>query len=71
MALTIRLGSPLETRLDALAKRTGRTKTFYIRELIKDGIDDLEDRYAAHVREGAQVKQRITGTGRTGGLRNR
>ncbi len=71
MAITIRLGSPLETRLDALAKRTGRTLSFYLRELIENGIEDLEDRYATHVathvREGIsapQVKQRITATGR-------
>jgi RHH-type rel operon transcriptional repressor/antitoxin RelB len=47
MATSIRLESSLEKRLDALARRTGRTKAFYLRELIKNGIDELEDYYAA------------------------
>lgn len=32
-------------RLDALAKCTGRTKTFYARQAINEYISDLEDRY--------------------------
>lgn len=32
---------------DALAKATGRTKTFYAREAILAHLDDLEDRYMA------------------------
>jgi RHH-type rel operon transcriptional repressor/antitoxin RelB len=47
MATSIRLESSLEKRLDALARRTGRTKAYYLRELIKNGIDELEDYYAA------------------------
>jgi RHH-type transcriptional regulator, rel operon repressor / antitoxin RelB len=43
--LAIRLSPELEARLDALAKRTGRTKTFYAREAIIEHIDDLEDLY--------------------------
>ena len=67
MATSIRLERSLEKRLDELSRRTGRTKAFYLRELIEDNIADLEARYAAHVREGIsapQVKQRITATGR-------
>jgi RHH-type transcriptional regulator, rel operon repressor / antitoxin RelB len=45
--LAIRLSPELEARLDALAKRTGRTKTFYAREAIIEHIDDLEDLYDA------------------------
>ena len=33
-----------------LATLTGRTKTFYIRQLIEDHIDELEDRYIAEHR---------------------
>jgi RHH-type rel operon transcriptional repressor/antitoxin RelB len=43
--LAIRLSPELEARLDALAKRTGRTKTFYAREAIQEHIGDLEDLY--------------------------
>ncbi len=44
---SLRLGKDLETRLDHLAEKTGRTKTFYIRKLLEEHIDELEDRYIA------------------------
>jgi RHH-type rel operon transcriptional repressor/antitoxin RelB len=45
--LALRLPEALEARLDALAKKTGRTKSFYAREAISEYIDDLEDLYLA------------------------
>ncbi len=48
--LAIRLPSDLEDRLEALAKATGRTKTFYAREAIMAHLDDLEDLYLAEQR---------------------
>lgn len=45
--LAIRLPAEIESRLDALAKVTGRTKTFYAREAILEHLDDLEDLYLA------------------------
>jgi RHH-type rel operon transcriptional repressor/antitoxin RelB len=45
--LAIRLPEVIEKRLDRLAKRTGRTKTFYAREAILAHLDDLEDLYQA------------------------
>ena len=45
--LAIRLPAEVERRLDALAKATGRTKTFYAREAILEHLDDLEDLYLA------------------------
>jgi RHH-type rel operon transcriptional repressor/antitoxin RelB len=36
--------------LESLAKRTGRTKTFYARQAILDHLDDLEDLYLAETR---------------------
>jgi RHH-type transcriptional regulator, rel operon repressor / antitoxin RelB len=45
--LAIRLPAEVENRLDALAKATGRTKTFYAREAILEHLDDLEDLYLA------------------------
>lgn len=48
--LAIRLPSEVETRLDVLAKATGRTKTFYAREAILEHLEDLEDLYLAEQR---------------------
>lgn len=48
--LAIRLPKEIEQRLDALAKATGRTKTFYAREAILEYLDDLEDIYLAEKR---------------------
>ena len=48
--LAIRLPSKIESRLEALAKATGRTKTFYVREAILEHLDDLEDLYLAEQR---------------------
>lgn len=45
--LAIRLPEAIEKRLDALARRTGRTKTFYAREAILQHLDELEDAYLA------------------------
>lgn len=47
---SIRLKKELESRLDHLAEVTGRTKTFYILQLIEEHIDELEDRYIAEHR---------------------
>ena len=45
--LAIRLPEKIEKRLERLAKRTGRTKTYYAREAILQHLDDLEDIYFA------------------------
>ncbi|NNN19719.1 MAG: ribbon-helix-helix protein, CopG family [Acidimicrobiaceae bacterium] len=47
MATSIRLDPEIEQRLDRLAVQTGRTKAYYLRELIVNGIEDLEDFYLA------------------------
>lgn len=47
MATSIRLEPEVEKRLDFLARQTGRTKSFYLRELIVHGMEDLEDYYLA------------------------
>ena len=43
----IRLPEDIDQRLALLARRTGRTKTYYAREAILRYIDDLEDAYIA------------------------
>ena len=47
MAVSIRLDPEIELRLDQLVARTGRAKSYYLRELIVGGLDDLEDLYLA------------------------
>lgn len=47
MPTTVRLSSETEQRLNALAARTGRSKAYYLREIIEQGIEDLEDYYLA------------------------
>ena len=54
MATSIRLAPETEQRLDFLAAQTGRTKAFYLRELIEQGLQDLEDYYLA-----ADVLERV------------
>jgi RHH-type rel operon transcriptional repressor/antitoxin RelB len=58
--IAIRIPQDLEARLERLAKRTGRTKTYYVREAIVEHLDDLEDRYLAEqelasIRAGAKT----------------
>ncbi|GAA4416221.1 type II toxin-antitoxin system RelB family antitoxin [Quisquiliibacterium transsilvanicum] len=48
--LAIRLPPEVESRLEALARATGRTKTFYAREAILQHLEDLEDLYLAEQR---------------------
>ncbi len=45
--LALRLPTEIEERLEALAKATGRTKSYYAREAILEHLDDLEDIYLA------------------------
>jgi RHH-type transcriptional regulator, rel operon repressor / antitoxin RelB len=45
--LAIRLQPDIEERLARLARKTGRTKTFYAREAILQHLEDLEDYYLA------------------------
>lgn len=54
MATSIRLAPELEQRLDFLAASTGRTKAFYLREVIEQGLSDIEDYYLA-----ADVLERV------------
>lgn len=45
--LAIRLPQSIEKRLEKLARRTRRTKSFYVREAILQHLEDLEDMYLA------------------------
>jgi len=54
MPTSIRLSPEAEKRLDFLVTQTGRTKAFYLRQIIESGLDDLEDYYLA-----ADVLERV------------
>jgi RHH-type transcriptional regulator, rel operon repressor / antitoxin RelB len=47
MATSIRLPQETEARLDFLASHTGRTKAYYLREIIEKNLQDMEDYYLA------------------------
>lgn len=49
-AISIRLPDELAKRLEKLAKRTGRTKSFYVTKAIEEHLQDLEDLYIAEQR---------------------
>ena len=60
MASTIQLASEAEKRIDSLVTRTGRSKDFFLKEIIKRGLEDVEDYYLAaevleRVREGTEA----------------
>ncbi len=54
MATSIRLAPEVEQRLTYLASHTGRTKAYYLREIIEQGIEKMEDYYMA-----ADVLERV------------
>jgi RHH-type rel operon transcriptional repressor/antitoxin RelB len=59
MPLSIRLDPDIEQRLEQLVAQTGRSKSYFLRELIEGGLDDLEDFYLAdatmeRVRRGSE-----------------
>jgi len=57
--LALRLPPEIERRLDALAKKTGRSKSYYAREAILRHIEDIEDYHLAR-RRLARGAPRVT-----------
>jgi RHH-type transcriptional regulator, rel operon repressor / antitoxin RelB len=59
LMLALRLPKEIEDRLAALAKKTGRTKSYYARAAILDFMEDIEDSQIAIERskddDGARV----------------
>ena len=45
--LSIRLDDDLAARLERLARLTGRSKSFYVKQAIEHHIEELEDLYLA------------------------
>ena len=52
--LSIRMDPAIDTRLERLARLTGRSKSFYVKQAIEDQLEDLEDLYLAQ-----RVAQRV------------
>lgn len=50
MSVSLRLPDDLNARLGDLAAKTGRSKTFYMLEAIREHLADLEDLYLAEQR---------------------
>lgn len=61
MPTSLRLDPAVEQRLDRLSRLTGRTKAYYLRELVASGLDDLEDYYLAAATIGARPQRRGAG----------
>jgi RHH-type rel operon transcriptional repressor/antitoxin RelB len=59
MPVSLQFAPEIEQRLDHLIAATGRAKSYYLRELIQNGLDDLEDFYLSdltmdRVRKGTE-----------------
>ena len=54
MPTSIRLDPDMERQLDNLVAETGRSKAFYIREILRVDMEDIADYYRAH-----KVMQRV------------
>lgn len=73
MPTSVRLAAEIEDRLDRLASQTGRSKAYYLREMIQRGLGEMEDYYLAadvleRVRKGEEAVQSLEEVERDLGL---
>lgn len=47
MPITVRLTEAEEARLNSLAERTGRKRSYYVKQALAEYLDDMEDLYTA------------------------
>ena len=59
--LTVRIPDDLMARLEDIAKRSGRTKTYYVKEMIKIAVNELEDEVWAQEAMFEHMKERAKG----------
>lgn len=59
--LTLRIPDELMARLDDIAKRSGRTKTYYVKEMIKIAIEELEEEVWAQEAMFERLKNQAKG----------
>lgn len=57
--LSLRLPHEIEDRLEKLAKKTGRTKTYYVRKAIEAYLQDMEDIYLAEMAYGEYLSGNV------------
>ena len=48
--VAVRLPQEMEKRLNVLSRKTGRTKSFYIRQALEEHLEEMEDVYMAEER---------------------
>jgi len=60
--LGVRLPKELGKRLDNLAKKTGRTKSYYVKEALQEYLEDMEDGYLALQRLNDKNAEYLTTT---------
>jgi RHH-type rel operon transcriptional repressor/antitoxin RelB len=48
--VNVRIPDEIVERLERLARETHRTKSFYLREIIENHLEDIEDAYLAEKR---------------------
>lgn len=48
--ISIRLPQEMEDRLENLAEKNGRSKSFYIRQALEEHLEEMEDIYLAEER---------------------
>ena len=58
--LAVRIPKEIEDRLDSLSKKTGRTKSFYIRQALDEYLEELEDVYLAEERLTDKKRQMMS-----------
>lgn len=58
---SIRLDDDLDARLERLARLTGRSKSFYVKQALEEQIEDLEDLYLARkvAKRVAEGRERV------------
>ena len=59
--LTVRIPDDLMARLEDIAKRSGRTKTYYVKEMLKIAVDELDEEVWAQEKMFEFMKERAKG----------
>ncbi len=58
--LSVRLEGSMETKLENLAKTTQRPKSFFVKEALKNYLDDMVDFYEAQKRSKSEDRNLIS-----------
>ena len=58
--LSVRLDDTMETKLENLAKATQRPKSFFVKEALKNYLDDMVDFYDAQKRSKSEDRNLIS-----------